>query len=476
MPTWRAFVPTTRAASPSLNDSDAASCVVATVEDRCDDSQRVGASISSTRNTCTESSTRSQAGLERFLPQSAPKRSKTSDGSGLEIFLSPSPQLLSRRSKASRSWKQGQNCGSWIRRGQRGGIGPQAQTIISNAYRTCDRLPLETRRALRAHMKPIGRSKGITFAGKMTSWLICLPTSTVENIVAHVQKTGPSKRPSLKRKAPAQATDDGDRPSGISEDGQLPHVSGQDRRCEVTVSVSGDRSTTSPSGFHNWLRLCGVASSHGLPKKIVSAIAYTVVEAKGDLGTNYHHRKFVTIFDRSVYDLCTVRTRQLLDRPLGGTGRPPDVELVGDGITCGSYFGRSGCSVLVVGGIISVPFPPYAAEVIFGAESQGMDNRAHAQIHRMGRAVRRISGLDIRRFMRTRVASDCGDGQMCRGGPKASHKSTASMNKLWTDAAGLDYDNASWDGFHQFNTAGSGAMNRSTMSQKFCNILKRRST
>ena len=256
---WRAFVPTTRAASPSLNDSDVASCVVATVEDRCDDSQRVGASISSTRNTCTESSTTSQAGLERFLPQSAPKRSKTSDGSWLEKFLSQSPQLLSRRSKASRSWKQGQNCGSWIRRGQRGGIGPQAQTIISNAYRNCDTLPLETRRALRAHMKPIGRSKGITFAGKMTSWLICLPTSTVENTVAHVQKTGPTKRPSLKRKAPAQATDDGDRPSGISEDGQLPHVSGQDRRCEVTVSVSGDRSTTSPSGFHNWLRLCAVA-------------------------------------------------------------------------------------------------------------------------------------------------------------------------------------------------------------------------
>ena len=85
----------------------------------------------------------------------------------------------------------------------------------------------------------------------------------------------------------------------------------------------------------------------------------------------------------------------LLEQLVGGTGRPPDIELIADGVTCGAYFGRSGCSVLLCGGVVSVPDPPYAAEVFFGAESQGADERAPAAMERMGRIVRRATGEDM---------------------------------------------------------------------------------
>ena len=46
------------------------------------------------------------------------------------------------------------------------------------------------------------------------------------------------------------------------------------------------------------------------------------------------------------------------------------------------------------------------------------------------------------------------------------------MNKLWTEVANVDGDNASWDAFHQFNIAGSDAISHSDMFKKFVDVLK----
>ena len=87
--------------------------------------------------------------------------------------------------------------------------------------------------------------------------------------------------------------------------------------------------------------------------------------------------------------------------------------------------------------------------------------------------VRRSAALDMKTFMRTRVASNCGDGAMVIGGPEAQHPSTSAMNRLWTELAAVDDDNALWDGFHKFNIAGTSALNASAMGQRFAEILKK---
>ena len=85
---------------------------------------------------------------------------------------------------------------------------------------------------------------------------------------------------------------------------------------------------------------------------------------------------------------------------------PPVIERIANGITVGTYVGRARGSVLLCGSIVSVPDPPYAAEVFFGAESQGTDERAPAAMQRMGRIVRRATGKDMNTCLLTRAASN----------------------------------------------------------------------
>lgn len=87
--------------------------------------------------------------------------------------------------------------------------------------------------------------------------------------------------------------------------------------------------------------------------------------------------------------------------------------------------------------------------------------------------VRRGTALDMKTFMRTRVASDCGDGALVAGGPEAQHPSTCAMNRLWTELAAVEDDNALWDGFHQFNVAGTNSLNESAMGSRWLDIQKK---
>ena len=59
-----------------------------------------------------------------------------------------------------------------------------------------------------------------------------------------------------------------------------------------------------------------------MPKAILPAIVHTLVEARGDVGSNYINRKFGTVFDRSVFNVCMERTRALLEQPLGAPEDP----------------------------------------------------------------------------------------------------------------------------------------------------------
>ena len=102
---------------------------------------------------------------------------------------------------ASVAWLPGRGCGAFLRRGSGGGVGPQAQVLLTNTYRNCESLPRAARVVLRDHIKPVGKMRRkVTFAAEMTSWVCGVAATTVQNTVAHAKSHGPSKRPCLKRK------------------------------------------------------------------------------------------------------------------------------------------------------------------------------------------------------------------------------------------------------------------------------------
>ena len=167
---WRGFVPLAVAKGPPRSGESERGCPKTSVQPK--------SLATSSAEIPTNGGADQPSCLEEFLPWPLPKRTKCEDNSSnLETF-GPPRNSCSRRAAASKTWSEGRNCGSVVRRGPGGGIGSQAQVILSNAYRNCETLPRPTRDALRCHIKPIGRLHGTTFAGKMTSWLSGLSAST----------------------------------------------------------------------------------------------------------------------------------------------------------------------------------------------------------------------------------------------------------------------------------------------------------
>ena len=236
-----------------------------------------------------------RSGLEEFVPLPPPKRIKREDGaSNLETFI---PRRTKSSRTASGTWSPGRNCGKLVRRGRHGGsIGPQAQVLLTNAYRNCETLPREARAALRGHIKPIGGlRRSVTFAAKMTSWLCGVAAKTVQNAVVHVDARGPSKRPCLKRRAGVASAAAGAAAAGgclspLSEEGDDAGSSdGAERGASADVAddqrdgelADGSRSTQLP-GFGNLLRINALVSPNGLGESQSSVVHehYPSVHAK----------------------------------------------------------------------------------------------------------------------------------------------------------------------------------------------------
>ena len=91
----------------------------------------------------------------------------------------------------------------------------------------------------------------------------------------------------------------------------------------------------------NLVRACAFLSSHGMPKDNLPALVHVIVEAKGDVHSSYHTRKFVTEYERVAHGIAVADLARLLMEPLPGTGRPPDLEFIGDHAPIGKYFARS---------------------------------------------------------------------------------------------------------------------------------------
>ena len=127
--------------------------------------------------------------LETFTPLRTQREDSAAD-SDLETFA----PLRTRSSTASVAWLPGRHCGAFLRRGPGGGVGPQAQVLLTNTYRNCESLPRAARVVLRDHIKPVGKMRRkVTFAAEMTSWLCGVAATTVQQTVVHVDAHGPSK-------------------------------------------------------------------------------------------------------------------------------------------------------------------------------------------------------------------------------------------------------------------------------------------
>ncbi len=437
------------------------------------------------------------------------------------------PKRRKKRRGTRSSWVPGGSCTGWVGRGGRA-VEPQSQVLIANAYKRVSDLPTSARAPLRKVFPTVGNVQQTSFAARFLSGLLQLPARTIQNIAEHVYKVGPCKRPVVRNwvqvaseteadaaaaapvpapepaaaaevgvesEADAAAAAPGERPAAgeivvpppepaasakavveaeagaaTAARGAEPAAAGEPAAGgDTTVEATADKAVAAPVGFMNLLRAAAFLSSRGLSKDAFPHLCHLIVASSGDLHSSYHHAKFVTVFDKTVSDIVTAKLIQHLATPLPATGRPPDVEFIGDHVTIGKYFGRARDTFFFMGLQFSIPEWPYTAALLTGIEHEEGDGRCDAQMARITAAFQRLGPQPLAHWVATRFVTACGDGALVRGGPKAKHSGTAVMNALFCPHE----DRATWDDFHVYNTAGAKALDASPMAMQYCSLLRK---
>ena len=195
----------------------------------------------------------------------------------------------------------------------------------------------------------------------------------------------------------------------------------------------------------NTMRAAMFVASHGLPKSALPDILW-LISAAGGVLHGPQGRSLCDVAEHAASRCLVAATLADLSRPLPGTGRPPDVEIIGDAGSIGQYFRSVRDTIFFLGVIYSIAEPPYSREGLLACINAGADERGNAVVAKMGKALGKlgisaalgISPGDWRTWWNMFVAVDCGDGFLVRGGPTAKHRSGAAMNKMWSAAsAGL---------------------------------------
>ena len=173
--------------------------------------------------------------------------------------------------------------------------------------------------------------------------------------------------------------------------------------------------------------------------------------------------------------LLTRDLATLLLTPMGGTGRPPDFEVVIDGGTAGSYYSRGFEGFLYVGVIFSVPWWPYTAAALIGLVNERADGRAEAVVARLEEAFKRLvdaSGerIDVEQLLRS-VSIACADGALASNGPAGRAQNNA-LGVWWRTRRGPDHPRREIiDLFHLVNTSGEKAFKSSSQVLSFFAML-----
>ena len=314
-----------------------------------------------------------------LLEPSIPKRRS---GIILEPDLGGDPEhacgsMASRpkKRKAADMWEPGQNTRGWL--GRRKHLEPQAQVLLVNGYMRLKKLSFQTRRMLTSIFPCTkGTTQACTLAARIMGGLLAIPPRTVEETIRHVQCTRFEPRArerifssSAKRAcqghvhagvsgvSPAggacgigtPAVSAGrpklPEPCGIGSGGGVP-MEGPDMPTP-TISVGGPHPSPSPSavsvggphpspvpaapdGFVNTLRAAMFVASHGLPNSSLPDILH-LISAAGGILHGPQGRGFCAQAEHAAHSCVVAATLQELAKPLPGTGRPPDVEIIGDG-------------------------------------------------------------------------------------------------------------------------------------------------
>ena len=178
---------------------------------------------------------------------------------------------------------------------------------------------------------------------------------------------------------------------------------------------------------------------------------------------------------------CSVAaTLAHVQRPLPGTCRPPDVEVIADSGSIGQYFSRVRDTIFFLGIVYFIAELPYSRAGLLACINAGADERGPAIVAKSGKALDALGVCQWswKTWWNTFVAVGSADGALVRGGPAAKHQSTAAMNKIWAAASeGLRGDaraeRATWDSFHLFDKVGSAALKEHETGNTLFDLLKR---
>ena len=218
----------------------------------------------------------------------------------------------------------------------------------------------------------------------------------------------------------------------------------------------------------NVVRVTQFMSSHGLPKALLPNLLHLIVAAKGDIGNSQHSRRFCSVAEAAADKLLLQRTASWLNRPLPGTGRPPDVELFADGCSVGNYYSRSRDQFLVVGVAASTPWWPYTASTLVACVNEQADGRAPAVLEHLKAAFNLLGAGSFDKWLAERFAVGVGDQALAPGGEE-HHSQNLGFKLLW-DGPRPRRDVV--DRFHLINRAGKQAFDSSSMVMTRFALLK----
>ncbi len=429
----------------------------------------------------------------------APEQAQQAPLACVEIDLNPRTgggrtTTINRGRKAV--WQPGHDSRGVLGRG-RGGVGrisPQTRTLLVNGYLQLQKRPRAQRARLRQIFPAMGEGKAATTSSQILSGLLRVPVRTVENTVARA--LGQGSGPRLGRLVRLRLrTGHGRRPAGKTPDADAAKgstVVNVAAAPVVNVSVApvatvaagpvanvaagpaqatAARGPTEPTGlaagFVNVVRVSQFISSHGLSKTLLPNILYLIVAAKGDIGRGPHCRRFCSVAEAAADALLLRETALLLQRPLPGTGRPPDVEVFADGGTVGQYYSSGRDQVLVVGAAVSTPWWPYTASLLIACVIEKADGRASATEKHLAEAFEGLGCGSFDHWRSERFSVAIGDQALAPGGP-AHTAQNLGLRLLW-DGHRCQRDVA--DLFHLINRAGKRALEQPA-AQALFSLLK----
>ena len=401
---------------------------------------------------------------------------------------SPQAHTGKRKRKAADLWEPGANVRGWIGRGKGTRLPLHVQVLLVNGYERIKHLPFQTRRDLQALFPPPrGTTAATTLAAQILAGLFAIPARTIEETVRHVKRR--RFRPCARPRVAGAANRDPHEPSVASaRDPREPSAAsaGVSKSPEPAAALDvrdateqADPPPEAPAGFVNTIRAAMFVASHGLPKSSLSDILW-LISAAGGVLHGPQGRALCDVAEHAASACLSSATLADLRRPLPGTGRCPDVEVIADAGSIGQYFRSVRGSILFLGVIYSIAEPPFSREGLLACINAGADERGDATVQKMAKVLARLSPEDWSLWWNMFVAVDCGDGALVKGGPAAKHSSTGAMNKMWVAAARslggnahARQERATWDAFHLFDKAGSAALKEHETGNRLFNLLKR---